>query len=261
MKIVMIGAGNVATHLAKALFNASYDVVQVFSRDIKNAKQLADDISAEAICNLNDIYEGADAYIISVKDDAIEAIAERLSGKMRSGALLIHTAGSVPLSVLCNMWNNSAVLYPMQTFSKSRELDFSKVPCFVEGNGEIALEQVRNIAETISNKVQIADSEQRRYMHLAAVFACNMVNHCYRMAEQIVEEHSLDFDMFLPLIEETAEKVKVMRPSKAQTGPMVRNDKKVMEAQKALLHDERKRKIYELMAESIYEDSQKNLSF
>lgn len=255
MKFVIIGAGNVATHFGMALLKTSHDILQVMSRTSSSANALADKLGASAVTDIEEVCTDADVYLISVKDDAISGIAEKLKHRISSDALIVHTAGSVSIDVLREHCENCAVIYPMQTFSKVRMLDFHSVPCFVEGSNDAVLKVALNIASGISDKVQVMDSAKRKYMHLAAVFACNMVNHCYRLAEQIVESQGIDFDLFMPLIEETAKKVKEMKPADAQTGPMVRNDHTVMDAQKVLLDDDRKRRIYELMAESIYEDT------
>jgi len=150
----------------------------------------------------------------------------------------------------------SAVLYPMQTFSKSREVDFREIPCFIEASDATSLTIVRQLADKISDNVTELSSEKRKYLHLAAVFACNMVNHCYHLAEKTLMNAGLDFNVMLPLITETAKKVSDLSPSKAQTGPMVRNDTGVMKRQMELIDDELTREIYRLMSKSIYCSSQ-----
>lgn len=279
MKIVFIGSGNVATHLSMALQNAGNEIVQIYSRTLINAQILAEKISnasAEKISgasaekingraaerclatdDINKICTNADAYIFSVKDDALREIACVLGSKISgigASPLFIHTAGSVPMDVFKGIVYDYGVLYPMQTFSKGRKVDFNTIPCFIEASNEATLDQIKTLASSISSRVQEASSENRKKMHLAAVFACNFTNHCYRLAERIVNEEGFDFSLFQPLIEETAKKVSEMSPRDAQTGPMVRNDKTIMEAQMQLINDDRTRKIYELMAESVYMD-------
>ena len=172
----------------------------------------------------------------------------------RPEALFLHTAGSVAIDIFKGYASRYGVLYPMQTFSKHRRVSFREIPCFVEASGEAELAVVRELAESISEHVVDCDSEKRKKMHLAAVLACNLTNHCYRLAERVLEREQIDFGLFLPLIEETARKVKTMSPKDAQTGPMVRYDQSVMAMQMAMLPDERTREIYRLMAESIHED-------
>jgi predicted short-subunit dehydrogenase-like oxidoreductase (DUF2520 family) len=152
---------------------------------------------------------------------------------------------------------NYGVLYPMQTFSKDRSVNFREIPCFIEACDSDTLEAIKGIASKVSDHVLEMSSEKRKKLHLAAVFACNMVNHCYRLAEKVLEEEGIDFSLYMPLIQETANKVKELSPRQAQTGPMVRYDKKIMDAQIALINDERTRQIYRLMADSIHEDSSK----
>ena len=143
----------------------------------------------------------------------------------------------------------------MQTFSKNRKVSFREIPCFLEASDDDTLNTIRKIADEISENVVLADSAQRKKIHLAAVLACNFTNHCYRLAEKVLQEEQIDFKLFLPLIDETARKVSVLSPRQAQTGPMVRYDTGVMNMQIDLLNDERTKQLYRLMAESIHEDA------
>ena len=271
-KIVFLGSGNLATNLSLALKAAGEEIIQIFSRTKENAQTLADKLHCASCTSINEIRTDADVYIFSVKDDALPSLIEQLSQHLNSpsGAgggdhnpNLLHTAGSVPMSVfpetmhyeLCTM--NYGVLYPMQTFSKDRSVNFREIPCFIEASDNNTLGAIKTLASKISDHVLEMSSEKRRKLHLAAVFACNMTNHCYRLAEKVLEEEGIDFSLYLPLIKETANKVKELSPRKAQTGPMVRYDKTIMDAQIALINDERTRQIYRLMADSIHEDSAK----
>ena len=272
MQIVFLGSGNLATNLSLALKAAGEEIIQIFSRTKENAQALADKLHCDSCTSISDIRTDADVYIFSVKDDALPSLIEQLSQHLNSpsGAgggdhnpILLHTAGSVPMSVfpetmhyeLCTM--NYGVLYPMQTFSKNRSVNFREIPCFVEASDNNTLGAIKALASKILDHVLEMSSEKRRKLHLAAVFACNMTNHCYRLAEKVLEEEGIDFSLYLPLIQETANKVKELSPRKAQTGPMVRYDKTIMDAQIALINDERTRQIYRLMADSIHEDSAK----
>lgn len=253
MKIAFIGSGNLATHLSRALKRAGQDIVQVYSRTLQNAQILAAKLGCEAVDSLDDVCRNADAYIFSVKDDALENVARQLR-EGREAAVFIHTAGSMPLSVFDTRFP-SAVLYPMQTFSKSRDVVFHEIPCFIEASDEQVLAMVRQMAESISANVLELSSERRKHLHLAAVFACNMVNHCYYLADRTLAEAGLDFKVMLPLITETARKVADLSPRDAQTGPMVRYDVGVMNKQIDLIPDELTRSIYRIMAESIHKAS------
>ncbi len=254
MKIIFIGSGNVATHMASALKDCGHDIIQIYSRTLTNAQILADKLHCNAIDDLAQLDNDADAYIISTKDDAISGIAKTICTG-RSNAVFIHTAGSVPMKIFEGYAHHYGVLYPMQTFSKGRKVDFRKIPCFIEAQDETAMSVVSTLANTISKHVRAVDSDKRRYLHLAAVFACNLTNHCYRLAEKTLQEQGLDFSLYAPLIEETANKVATMSPRDAQTGPMVRYDTGVMERQKSLIKDERTKQIYQIMADSIHEDA------
>ena len=275
MQIVFLGSGNLATNLSLALKAAGEDIIQIFSRTKENAQALADKLHCDSCTSINDIRTDADVYIFSVKDDALPSLIEQLSQHLNSpsgvgGAshhpIFLHTAGSVPMSVFSDNTltpnthhpsPNYGVLYPMQTFSKDRAVNFREIPCFIEASDNATLGIIKDMASKISDNVVECSSDKRKKLHLAAVFACNMTNHCYRLAEKVLEEEGIDFSLYQPLIQETANKVRELSPRKAQTGPMVRYDKTIMEAQIALINDERTRQIYRLMADSIHEDSTK----
>lgn len=254
MRIVFIGSGNLATHLSLALQAVGEDIAQVYSRTEKHAKELAEKLNCNYTANIDEIEKNADIYIFSVKDDAISGIAATVC-KNTSNAVFIHTAGSVPMDVFKGYAQHYGVLYPMQTFSKARHVDFRPIPCFIESSDEQAFDLIRHLSESISDQVVLADSEKRKRLHLAAVLACNLTNHCYRLAERVLQEEQIDFRLYLPLIDETAKKVAEISPREAQTGPMVRYDVNVMNRQLELIPDERTRQIYRLMAESIHEDA------
>ena len=251
MRIVIIGSGNLATQLSLALKEAGKDIIQVYSRTEEHARTLAEKIGCGFTTSVDDVNRKADLYIVSIKDDAIRAMAAKLGGV----GMIIHTAGSIPMNVFSGHADHYGVLYPMQTFSKNRKVDFREIPCFIEASDAETLAVVRQLAERISDHVVDCDSERRKKMHLAAVLACNLTNHCYRLAERVVEAEQIDFHLFQPLIMETARKVAEMSPRDAQTGPMVRNDQEVMSMQMQMLPDRRTRDLYQLMAESIYEDA------
>lgn len=272
MKIVLIGAGNLATHLGKALHAAGHDMVQVFSRTMQSAETLASLLDAEPLTDIAQVRDDADVYIFSVKDSALVQLVAQLcrheaDGLGEDGAVnalrkakkgehervFLHTAGSMPMSVFKGMAQHYGVLYPMQTFSKQREVDFSIVPCFVEANDEFAQKQIEGLAREISGRVYQLSSEDRKYLHLSAVFACNFANHCYAISQELLEEHGIPFDVMLPLISETAAKVHEMMPKDAQTGPAVRYDENVIGKQSKLLENHPHfKKVYDSMSKSIH---------
>lgn len=272
MKIVLIGAGNLATHLGKALHAAGHDMLQVFSRTMQSAETLASLLDAEPLTDIAQVRDDADVYIFSVKDSALVQLVAQLcrheaDGLGEDGAVnalrkakkgehervFLHTAGSMPLSVFKGMAQHYGVLYPMQTFSKQREVDFSIIPCFVEANDEFAQKQIEGMAREISGRVYQLSSEDRKYLHLSAVFACNFANHCYAISQELLEEHGIPFDVMLPLINETAAKVHEMKPKDAQTGPAVRYDENVIDKQSKLLENHPHfKKVYDSMSKSIH---------
>ena len=257
MKIVLIGAGNLATHLGKALHAAGHDMVQVFSRTMQSAETLASLLDAEPLTDMVQVRDDADVYIFSVKDSALEQLISQLCGGEKK--VFLHTAGSMPMSVFRGKALHYGVLYPMQTFSKQREVDFSIIPCFIEANDEFALKQIEGLAGQISHRVYQLSSEDRKYLHLSAVFACNFANHCYAASQELLQLHGIPFDVMLPLIDETAAKVHGMTPKEAQTGPAVRYDENVIGKQIQLLENQPYfQKIYDCMSKSIHELESEN---
>lgn len=253
MKVILIGAGNLATHLGKAIFAAGHDVVQVFSRTMQSATALASEVGAQPVSDISDVRSDADLYVVSVKDSAIVELIPVLC-KGKETKVFLHTAGSIPMDVFQGMALHYGVLYPMQTFSKQREVDFSIIPCFIEANDEFALKQIEGLAGQISHWVFQLSSEDRKYLHLSAVFACNFANHCYAASQELLQQHGIPFDVMLPLIDETAAKVHGMTPKEAQTGPAVRYDENVIGKQMQLLENQPYfQKIYDSMSKSIHE--------
>lgn len=254
MRIVLIGAGRLATQLAQALNEAGHQLLAVYSRTMTSAEALGRLVGCRAVDDVKALPLEADAFIITVKDSAIGELLPQLA-EGREGQTFFHTAGSVPLSVFDSTGlMHYGVLYPMQTFSKERKVDFSRVPLFIEGSdaGTIALAQ--KLAASVSQSVRELSSEQRRYLHLAAVFACNFANACYAISSDVAAKAGLPFEVMIPLIEETAAKVGTMHPLDAQTGPAVRYDEQVIEAQSRLLADTPQiREVYDLMSKLIHQ--------
>lgn len=254
MRIVLIGAGRLASHLAPALRQAGHDIVQVYSRTITSARSLSEQVGAQPTDDVQQVQTDADVFIFSVTDTALPMLIAQLGVESRRKALFLHTAGSVPLSVFEGYAQRYGVIYPMQTFSKGRQVDFSKIPVFVEGNNEETLKEVSLLAASVSAEVTELSTEGRRHLHLAAVFACNFANHCYQLSAEILSHYGLPFRLMLPLIDETAAKVHELQPLEAQTGPAVRYDENVLNAQKQLLAaDPLRADLYDLMSRSIHQ--------
>lgn len=252
MRIVLIGAGRVATNMGHALQAAGHEVMAVYSRTQASATALANALGSVATTDADDLPAEADVFVMSVKDDVLRPLAERVT-RGRDGQLFVHTAGSMPMAVFEGLTGRYGVLYPMQTFSRERLLDFQTVPLFVEGSDESALATIRTLAESLSQQVYDCTSEKRKMLHLAAVFACNFANHCYALSAALLERHGLPFDIMLPLIDETTRKIHQLHPLDAQTGPAVRWDENVIGMQSQLLaYDPAVRELYEQLSESIH---------
>ena len=247
MKAVMIGAGNVATNLVRALSATGIEVVQVYSHTLAHARELADTVNAGATDDLSALEMGADIYIISVKDDAIVNVVSSIP---ENGALWVHTSGSIPMTVFEGRRQRYGVFYPMQSFSKQIATDFTEVPFFIEAvNDGVALE-IEALAQRLSQRVFHATSEQRRRLHIAAVFACNFANHLWTLADDVLRDAELPFDVMLPLISTTVDKLKRLSPAESQTGPAMRRDHRVMQSHMAML-DKDKALIYKTLSDNI----------
>lgn len=249
MRITIIGSGNVATHMGAAFKNAGHQIIQVYSRDMQNAALLAYHIGAEAIDHLDWINPETDLFIISVKDDAIIPMAQTLAKYQK---LIVHTSGSTDLGALLAVNPKAGVLYPLQTLSRIREIDFNTVPLCIEGADDDITLLLEQLTQTISKNVYRVNSDQRRVLHLAAVFACNFPNYLYGVARDLLEKQNMEFDMLRPLILETAQKVQSHLPQEVQTGPAERNDQSTMAAHLQILHNEPQlQELYNLLSQAI----------
>ena len=244
MQIVLIGSGNVAFHLAKAFSEAQIPISQIFGRNTTELQKISEQFS---IPFSTETLADADLYIISVSDSSITEVSSLIKNK---NVLVAHTSGSVSREALSGNYRKS-VFYPLQTFSKSKNLDYSKIPFFIDAENENDEEILKNLVSKISKNVMLANDEKRKYIHLTAVFACNFVNHLFARAKEISDSQGIPFDYFLPLIDETTQKIHELEPKLAQTGPAIRNDEKVLKLHESLLTDEEKLKIYKTLNESI----------
>ncbi|MGF7139953.1 Rossmann-like and DUF2520 domain-containing protein [Roseimarinus sediminis] len=248
-KIAMIGAGNLATRVALELQNKGVEIVQVYSRTVTSALTLARMLGCNYVTRPEKIIPEADIYLISVSD---MAMAELLSKVNFNNKLVAHTAGSIPMNELKKFSKNYGVFYPLQTFSKFRDVNFNKIPFCIEANTPDNEATLTELAQLISKDVRSINSEQRKQLHLAAVFASNYVNHMYAIASELVQDKDMAFDILLPLIAETASKVKSMTPRAAQTGPALRMDKNIMNEHLSMLSNKPKlKKLYGQLSDSI----------
>jgi len=247
--IVLIGAGNVATQLGKALQKQEKNIVQVLSRTLDSAEKLARQISSTAISNPDHLTRDADLYILSVPDDEIQNVLASINFH---DSLLVHTSGSVGMDVLNKVSSNFGVFYPLQTFSKTRDVDFSDIPICIEACDEKVCLLLTNLATEISADVRKINSAQRQTIHLAAIFASNFTNHMYTLADEILEKENISFDILKPLIRETAKKIEYKTPKDSQTGPAIRGDMKVIEKHIQDLQSEpRKLVLYKIISKLI----------
>lgn len=249
-RFVFIGAGNLATHLAGVLKEKGFSIEQVYSRSEKSAKLLAEKLQTKYTTSIQNIFTDAVVYFVALKDSAFEEILTQINFQNK---LLVHCSGSMPLACLEKYSENIGVIYPLQTFSKNRNIDFSEIPVFVEANSPENEKRLIQIAEKISGRVSVLNSEKRLNLHTSAVFACNFVNHFYTIAAEVLKSKEIPFEVLNPLILETARKVQELEPALAQTGPAVRFDENVISKHLETLQPYPEfQKLYRLVSESIY---------
>ncbi len=264
MKIVFLGSGNVATHLSQALNRStSNEVVQVYSPTADNAKSLAEKLSCGYCTDIKDVDVNADIYVCSVKDSVQLSVWKALKNHFVdfninvADKIVVHTAGALAMGGedgLASVFPNCGVVYPVQSFSKQRTVDLSHTPFLIESTLPSTLEKLRAFVATVSDRCYDATTKQRNALHPAAVFASNFANHMYAIANRLMEKNGLPFEILIPLIQETAQKVMEVHPVAAQTGPAVRGDEVVMSKQeKGLMADgnEIELEIYRLVSQNI----------
>ena len=249
IKVSIIGSGNVAQHLIIAILNAEesdgkIELVQAYAR---NASALAHLLEFDKITTDLSQLKPADLYIIAVTDNAIKIISDELTFKNK---LVAHTSGTTEIDVL-NDNNRKGVFYPLQTFSKTKSVDFSTIPICLESQNASDLQTLETVGKAISNATYILNSEQRKALHVAAVFVNNFVNHLYQLGNEICIENQVPFKILKPLIEETANKIMSLSTEEAQTGPAKREDQETINAHLAFLQEGNKKNIYELLTQSI----------
>lgn len=245
IKVVIIGSGNVAHHLTEAFAKSTaIEVIQVFAwrKETVNFGIAQNKITD----NFNHLAK-ADLYIIAVSDDAVAKVSSQLPFKNR---LVVHTSGSVSIDDLDSK-NRKGIFYPLQTFSKNKAVDFSQVPICLESEKDTDFETLKNVAESISNNIFKINSEQRKALHVSAVFVNNFTNHLYQIGNEICVENNVSFEILKPLILETANKVLTLSPMESQTGPAKRNDSGTIETHLEFLSNEDHAKIYKILTQSI----------
>ncbi|WP_242132874.1 Rossmann-like and DUF2520 domain-containing protein [Aestuariivivens marinum] len=245
ISVILLGAGNVATHLFKALKKAeNITVTQWYNRRFKSISIYQNTI--EVTDNLNALKE-ADIYILAVSDDAIAELSSQLPFENR---LVLHTSGSVNVHDM-DKKNRRGVLYPLQTFSKNAEIDFSNVPICIETLHKPDYHTVKQLAIGLGSPTKKVNSDQRRALHMAAVFVNNFTNQLYRIGHEITETQGAEFELLKPLIMETAKKVQTISPYMAQTGPAKRGDENTIKIHLNQLTNKQHQEIYKLLTSSI----------
>jgi len=245
IKVVIIGSGNVAQHLVQAFAKSKeIDVLQVFSRRKETIVPLLD--SNKIISSYTDVAE-ADLYIIAVSDDAIAKVSAQLPFENR---LVVHTSGSVPMDSVDNK-NRKGIFYPVQTFTKGKEIDFNDIPICLESENATDFELLKKVAQCISHNVIKSNEKQRKALHISAVFVNNFANEMYRIANEICDENKVSFEILKPLILETATKLMTLSPKEAQTGPAKRNDLQTIQTHLDFLSNKNHVRIYKIITESI----------
>lgn len=253
MKIIIIGAGNVATHFGMALKKARHEVIQVYSRSESSARQLSEKLRCKFTTDLSNLSSSADLYIVSVSDHAIRGLLKSIQVKNK---LIVHTSGSVPLNVFGKKYKSHGVIYPLQTFSRNRKINFKGVPLLVEGNHARSLSAITDLAGTVSPFVFQMSSSDRKTVHLAAVIANNFTNHLFVQAEKVLMKKDIPLPLLGPLMRETVIKAIQLSPRDAQTGPAKRGDVKIIEEHLAMLkHEPELQNFYRLFTKSIEQES------
>jgi len=230
--IVLIGAGRLATNLGLALYNHGFNIIQVYNHTPEKGKKLAAKLGASFTGDISGITLHAGIYFIAVSDSALKEIA---SGLRLGNKLVVHTSGTTGMDVLAPVSANTGVFYPVQTFSHGRKADFRRIPVCIEASSPAAEELLADIAGQLSADVHRMDSEKRRLLHLAAVFACNFTTRMYTISAGLLEEYGIPFSLMRPLIRQTARNFDDSDPGRSQTGPAVRGDGRVLQKHREML--------------------------
>ncbi len=250
-KISFIGSGNVATHLAKAFSKKGITVTQIYSQTCDNSETLAWQSNSKYICDLEELDLNVDLLFFAVKDDVIKELASKIL-EIKPTIKVVHTSGSVGLDVFGDA-QNCGIFYPLQSFSKTKKIAIDEVPFLITSNNSELKNELIAFAKIISNKVYEYTDEQRKHLHIAAVFVNNFSNHLFALAQDYCEKHQLDYQLLMPLIHETITKIDAILPKDAQTGPAKRNDIEIIDKHLSILknEDDKLFAIYKMLTDSI----------
>ncbi len=254
MKIVLIGAGNVATVLGKLFYNNGYHIVQVLGRHLDTAEMLANQLNCKAVLSIKDITKEADLYIIAIPDDAISGIAEELR---LSNNLVVHTAGTLPLKTIDRISSDTGIMWPLQSLRKEIK-EIPEIPFVIDGNNKGVTEKLKGFLNSVSNSIIVLNDEERIKLHLSAVMVSNFTNHLYTLAQDYCKEYNLPFNFLNPLITETALRLNLYKAKDVQTGPSIRGDITTLTSHLALLEEHTQLKmLYKQFDKSIRETHSK----
>lgn len=251
-KIAILGAGNVAWHLAPALEDAGHEITEVYARDFDRATEIIERLyAADAKDDLDFSESRAEIFILAVKDSAIPEISDQII--LPDESILVHTSGAMPLDILgYSSASYTGIFYPLQSFTKGKKMEIDEVPFLLEAEDEHVLQKLKKLAKSLSPLTYTVRSKDRKAVHIAAVFASNFSNHMIRIAEEIMRRQGLDFEMLKPLIIETISKSLQIGAQKAQTGPAIREDYETLEEHhKFLNYNEQVAEIYRLISQDI----------
>jgi predicted short-subunit dehydrogenase-like oxidoreductase (DUF2520 family) len=262
LNIIIIGTGNVSWHIANSIRSISnIKLLQAFNHKASKATvAYSKQFKCEVTTNYQELNPNADIYIIAVKDDAIESVVKQLVTLKLKG-IVVHTSGSVDVSVLNAVSQHIGVYYPLQTFYPNASIDWASTPLLLEANSKATLAKLKGLAKQVSQKVKAVDSENRLRLHLAAVFACNFTNALYVSAFEIIEKHigAKDTNLLAPIMLQSFQKLERVHPKQAQTGPAVRNDQRVMKKHLALLKSDKElTAVYKLLSGLIIHQQKTN---
>lgn len=250
-KVAVIGAGNVAWHLARAFEDAGHYITDVYSRRSSQGRELAKQLYDTKVVQSLDLRNSdAEIFIMAISDDHIEDVSARL--RIPAYGIVAHTSGTQPMEVLAENHENVGIFYPLQTFTRGISVDLKEVPICVEAKHQSTEKTLHLLGKSISNEVYSVHSDDRKILHLAAVFACNFSNHMLSISQEILEDHHIDFSLLHPLIVETINKALSVGPSESQTGPATRGDEETVKKHlKILRYQPEFRKIYKLLSENL----------
>ena len=254
MKIVLIGAGNVATVLGKLFYKHGHQIVQIVGRRKETAELLANQLNCKAVLSIKNISYDADLYIIAIPDDAVKLVADelRLPNKM-----VVHTAGTLRVDTIQKISELIGVIWPLQSLRKEIK-EIPEIPFVIDGNNLDVTKRLNKFLHTVTEKVIVLKDKERIKLHLSAVMVSNFTNHLYTLAQDYCKENDLPFNFLTPLITETALRLNLYEAKEVQTGPSVRGDNVTVAAHLSLLENrEQLQLLYKQFDKSIKEQHNK----